>query len=287
MKKCRGYCFTCNNYTDEHINLIKSVKYQYLVFGYEIAPETGTPHLQGYYYFKNPIAFTSLAKQTPGCHLIQATGNAAQNRVYCTKGGKFEEFGKEPAQGCREDLAMVRDEIQGGGSVEAICMDRPMLYHQYGRTMNKIEDICLRKKWRKEKTKATWYWGPPDTGKSHTAFEGYDSETHYVKCLSDKWWDGYTGQDTVLLNEFRGQLMFSTLLELADKWPMKVDRRNREPVPFISKHIIVTSPMHPFECYADAIARDEAGHGKLELARRFNIVHKTGRPKIGTEVVGG
>lgn len=54
--KNRGFCFTINNYNDSDLAFIMDkdhIGYRYLVAGFEIAPTTGTPHIQGYLYFEN------------------------------------------------------------------------------------------------------------------------------------------------------------------------------------------------------------------------------------------
>ena len=75
-------------------------------------------------------------------------------------------------------------------------------------------------------TEDVWYYGPTAVGKSHNAFDGYDYRTHYVKCLKDDWWCGYKGQEIVILNDFRGQIDYSEMLQLCDKWPHTVKQRN-------------------------------------------------------------
>lgn len=47
-----AWCFTLNNYTDEEIRRLESLECERLVVGKEVAPTTGTPHLQGYIRFK-------------------------------------------------------------------------------------------------------------------------------------------------------------------------------------------------------------------------------------------
>jgi len=103
-------------------------------------------------------------------------------------------------------------------------------------------------------TTATWYTGSSGVGKSHACFQGFDPKTHYVKPLGPadlKWWDGYTGQETVIFNEFRGQLPFSELMDLIDKWPKSVSRRGREPVPFLATKILISSIRHPRDVYVN------------------------------------
>ena len=101
----RGWCFTINNYADETIVALKAIECQYLVFGRETAPSTGTQHLQGFVYFDSPKRFSALKKLLPeGAHIEKAKGNCIQNREYCTKDGAFEEQGTLPSQGKRTDI---------------------------------------------------------------------------------------------------------------------------------------------------------------------------------------
>lgn len=276
--RSRRFTFTINNYTD---NIIKHLdndqfrtkyKITYLLYGNEIG-EQGTPHLQGYVELKNGTTISALQKgyfSGIGAAIFVAKGNAQQNYEYCTKGGMFTEYGKFTKQGERNDLNKIKDEIIDGAKVDDIVMDRPMVYHQYGRTLHKIEDLVMRKKYRTEMTKCIWYWGKTGTGKSHSAFLGFTPDTHYVHNLNEQWWDGYTQQDIVVFNEFRGQIKYNELLDFIDKWPKTVKRRNREPIPFISKLIIITCPMRPQELYGgDQLDNID------QLLRRIEIIELT------------
>ena len=82
-------------------------------------------------------------------------------------------------------------------------------------------------------------------------------------------WDGYKGQEIVIFNEFRGQIKFSELLDLCDKWPKTVKWRCRESVPFLAKTIIITSIKAPDEVYA-RLLQDEP---MAQFERRFEIRH--------------
>ncbi len=193
---------------------------------------------------------------------------------------KFKEFGERIEQGKRNDLNVIRDEILAGKTVDEITMENPMLYHQYGRTLSKIEDIAMRKKYRSEMTTCEWLYGETGTGKSHKAFNGYTPESHYVVNLGDKgWWEGYTQQDTVIINDFRGEIPYNQLLQMIDKWAYSVPRRCREPMPFTSKHIIITSSLEPKKIYKNREAEDDI----KQLMRRIKLT-KLGDEKNGSEV---
>ena len=77
-----SYCFTCNNYTDLDIKQLKELTYTYLVYGHEIAPTTGTPHLQGYVHFASQRTMKALSKKCPRVAWKECDGTAQQNRTY-------------------------------------------------------------------------------------------------------------------------------------------------------------------------------------------------------------
>jgi hypothetical protein len=266
----RSWCFTLNNYTEEEHKNICNVECEYLIVGKEVG-ENGTPHLQGYIYFKNPRTMGGVKKLLGNkVHLEISRGSAKDNKIYCSKEGDFFEKGDMPQQGERTDLIEIKKNIEEGKkTVDEITMENPTIYHQYGRTLEKIEDIAMRNKFRDFTTTCTWYWGPTGTGKSHKAFENFNPETHYVLSTRDNgWWEDYKQQETVIINEFRGQIPYSFLLELCDKWPIKVPRRGRPPLPFLSKKIIITSSMHPKEVYKNIEEKDSID----QLLRRIDII---------------
>jgi len=267
-KKSRGWVVTCNNYTERNIEEfnILALSAQYSICGKEVG-EQGTPHLQGYLYFKSPRSWKSISTSLPRCYVERAKGNPAQNREYCSKSDDFIETGKIPQQGRRVDLEEKCEEVKNGKSVDEIALEDPVAFHQYGRTLERIETIRLRQQWRTEMTKGVWYWGPPGVGKTHHVMADYHPDTHYIKNLNDEWWDGYKGQQVVVLNEFRGQIPFSELLDLVDKWPKTVKQRCREPVPFLAKLVLISCVKHPKDVYV----RQE-GEPWAQFDRRFEVI---------------
>jgi len=43
--QAKNLVFTINNYTEETCAMLDALECVYMVYGYEVAPETGTPHL--------------------------------------------------------------------------------------------------------------------------------------------------------------------------------------------------------------------------------------------------
>lgn len=89
--KGRFFAFTWNNYTIsdmEHIKGYMANNYTYY-FGEEIAPTTGTPHLQGCLEFKNEVSREKLRKEFPGMSIDFCKKSIWANRKYCGKDGKI------------------------------------------------------------------------------------------------------------------------------------------------------------------------------------------------------
>jgi hypothetical protein len=288
--RVRNACVTWNNYPSDYLPKLQLLGTTYFVYGKEICPTTGTPHLQLYLEFSGPRSVAALQKILEvKLHFDARKGTSHQAAGYCKKAnaekpdqgyGYFfktpdphwdgEEFGECSNSGERVDLNEIAERVKTGDvTVEQILEENPLAYHQYGRTLDKLEDIQLRKKFRTEMTECIWYYGPTGVGKSHTAFNDFDDSTHYNLTLSDGgWWDGYKGQHTVILNDFRGELPYNLMLNMIDKWPFKVKRRGREPMSFLSKKVIITSSQTPAEVFN---RRNESD--KIEqLLRRIQVV---------------
>jgi hypothetical protein len=88
---CYNWVFTLNNYTPEHEAILQGMDYHYLLYGKEVAPTTGTPHLQGYVQLKKKVRRTGLVKLIPTFWEV-AKGDVA-DQDYCKKAGDYVELG--------------------------------------------------------------------------------------------------------------------------------------------------------------------------------------------------
>ena len=272
----RSFCFT---HFDDFHNIPNIIgQWRYMIIGREICPDTKNMHFQGYVYFDQKFSLSNIIKKLTN-HLGKhprvkiCSGSPYDNIKYCSKDKDFYEFGDKPSQGARNDLNELKDKIfSGEKKVKDILCEDPFMYHQYGRTLEKLEDVYINKIYRTEMTTCEWIYGKSGTGKSHYAFQDYHPDTHYNIQTRDAlrgWWDGYSGQNVVIINDFRGELTFSELCLLIDKWPYRVSRRNREPREFISKHIIITSCNSPYDIYADVLQNEDI----VQLKRRIEVKH--------------
>lgn len=63
------------------------------------------------------------------------------------------------------------------------------------------------------------HWGVTGGGKSYAAYAKYPDA--YRKLMDVKWWDGYNGEDVVVLEEFNpGGMEITEFLRICDGYPL-------------------------------------------------------------------
>lgn len=286
MNRARGFVFTFNNYTaEEAVDVLEYGEHNctYMVFGFETAPKTGTPHLQGFMYYANPRSFNAVVdKFFKGKVHVEIAKDVPAAITYCKKGGLFQEHGDPPKQGERTDFKEVCDKIKSGQmTVEEVLWDYPQIYHQYGRTLTALTNMKRDREAVKEtRCKGIWYYGLTNTGKSYRATHGIPKKDIYLEPDDGDWWDGYTGQPRIVVDEFRGRITFSKLLQLTGEVECFARRRNLKPTLITSTELIITSPLHPQECYKN-LHKDDKWE---QFWRRFTVIECLSHD---TEVVRG
>ena len=264
----------------------------------------GTEHLQFHFVTKNPRTVNAagfirmgIDLGFVGAHIEVRKGTFDQAEEYCSKEGsdgridgyEVTRLGdRPPGQGARSDLYSLQDDlIEGKLTFEDLLLKYPMEHSRYKRHWEDLEDHQKRKIYRKEMPEAIWLWGDSGAGKSHLLFTKYaelewitTGELYLFDLEVNKWWDGFNPSvcKTVGLNEFRGQVRFSTLMAWVDKWPMNVPVRGRQSIPLKFDTLVVTSVFHPKDVYKRTL--EDEGEPWKQFTRRFKIVHVM--PPLGT-----
>lgn len=251
VPKSRSYLYTLFNYDTNDVAQLQSLPVIYHVFGYEICPTTGRKHLQGFIYFENARSMKALKKINNTIHVERNRGTPQQNSDYCRKGGNFWEKGTVPSQGSRVDWVEVRDALKKDDVIDVIEAYPHVL--PAIRTLERYKALLLKPLHRD----VTVYvrWGGAGTGKTRWAYDNYPDL--YSKPRGE-WWDGYTGQKTILLDDYYGYLPYCELLRVLDRYPYQVPVKGG----FIQGQwdtVIITSNKHPSEWYSkgltDALSR--------------------------------
>lgn len=105
MARVKDYCWTLNNYTDDEVMELRTLGLHpdvaYMVFGYEVGEQEGTPHLQGYICFKDRKRIGAARKMMPKrvAKFSPREKSHKEARDYCKKDGQYEEFGTDPSPG--------------------------------------------------------------------------------------------------------------------------------------------------------------------------------------------
>lgn len=136
-------------------------------------PLSGTPHLQGYVYFKHPKTLSAVKSLIPRAHLEVSRARDPQAAIdYAKKDGEYDdlEFGEAPTSPKRKgELERERwqaawDIAKNGGDLEDI--DADIRVRQYA-TLKKIRADYQLVPASTDELDFWWYVGPSGAGASH------------------------------------------------------------------------------------------------------------------------
>jgi len=273
-----AWCFTLNNYTVEEELAIHQVgedeeQCVYLTYGREVG-DADTPHLQGYIRFKSRKRLAAV-KRVLGAraHLEVARGNWQQNKEYCQKDGDYEEYGEPPmsqSEKGRKGTEYWDEQRQLiiEGKIDEV--DSKLFIQSYSTIRAIMKDYRtvpadLPPPVASE-PQNFWYYGPPGTGKSRKVRDDHGEE--FFDKLLNKWWDGYAGQDVVLLDDLdkNHACLGSHIKRWADIYSFNAEIKNGG-ISIRPKQLIVTSNYHPDQIWHDQEVLSQA------IKRRFKIVH--------------
>lgn len=148
----RRFCFTWNNWpSDADVRLRRLAadpRVRYLIFGREVAPETGTPHLQGFVIYTGPTTFHAVKGDVDrSIHVEAARASSIVNRDYCMKDGNYEEFGDlEGSQGKRSDWDEYKQWVTDLGRLPTrreVMVQWTKLYARYPKAVMDIAAAIL------------------------------------------------------------------------------------------------------------------------------------------------
>lgn len=269
-RKSRAWVGTWNNFQEiDYLTLLNDNQFKYIVIGREIAPTTGTPHMQLYFYTKQCKTWNSIHTKYPDMWFEPAKTTVAAIK-YCKKCNNWEEKGDPPVtirEGSRRGGQKTKDNyieaktLAIAGNLDGIAAD---IYIKHYSSLKTIQRDHLALPADLDKPCGIWIYGPTGTGKSHKARVDYPNA--YMK-LPNKWWDGYQGQDSVLIDDFDiSHACLGYHLKIwADRYSFSAEVKGST-IGIRPKFLIITSNYHPEEIWGDKPKSLEP------ILRRFSII---------------
>jgi len=268
MTRSIAYAFTLNNYTDEELEAIRRINgYRYLVLGKEVG-DSGTPHIQGTIYFRNQRSFNSVKELIPRAHLEHAR-NISASITYCKKDGNYEEHGDMPsARRSSEEIAaekLARSKRLIDPSIPLMhLIETGELSPYCVNSIKKARMVLMQDQDQYTHTdvRGLWYVGPPGTGKSRQARELYPEA--YIK-PQNKWFDGYTGQKAIILDDLDTDTLSHYIKIWADRYACPGEIKGGH-VNLVHRVFIVTSNYTIEQLFKEPVLVGA-------IKRRFHVTH--------------
>lgn len=224
-----------------------------LVFQEEMGKEN-THHYQGYIEFSSRKRLTTVKKLNPFVHWEPRKGSRKQAIAYCTKletripGTEPywwpEEIKLEEEKEAKKDkYEALKEALNSGEPIQEVADKFFALWLRHHRALEAYGQLSIKP--RHHKTETIAIYGPTGTGKSVFCHENFPDAFWKTK---GNWWDGYTNQKVVIIDEFYGWLAYDFLLRLLDRYPLKVEVKGSFGQ-FDSQLVIITSNKGPSEWY--------------------------------------
>ena len=169
--------------------------------------------------------------------------------------------GKLSKQGHRTDLDKIRGLLDDGATPDDLVLDHTDLVSSYSMITyceKYYASLQKRRSTQRRQVKVIYIWGPTQIGKTTWVFDHVPIRDLYSTDAGDEHrWDEYDGQPVLLLDEFRSQVPFSSMLRLLDGFPCQLRaRRNNHFAAWSTVYIISNWRLE--DQYSDLPDRDRA-----------------------------
>ncbi len=247
--RSRNVVFTVNSIDGERLRLLDPELWPGVTFCVYSREFATREHFQGYMEFDTAQTWSGLhlLDGLADAHFESRRGTQAQAISYAQKvddpsflEGPFI-FGEKKSQGQRNELLVIQRDLDQGASLRDIARDNFPEYIRFRQSFQSYQRLMtISRDWVMD---IRVYVGPTGCGKTRKAMEEFGDDIYLQ--VHDKWWDGYTGQQTVLIDEMYGsRFKWAYLLQLCDRYPFSVEAKGSV-IEFTSRRIIFTSNLSP------------------------------------------
>lgn len=305
-QKSQYFAFTLDNYTNEQEKLLQSFGKtwcKHICYGYEKAPTTGTKHLQGCLVTKTRVRWSTLKNRIniDQLHLEPCRKIYEANLNYCKKSGDIWQWPHDfvRTKNSYKEKQTFREAIQLAkeGKLDQIDSDKMIKYEAKFKKIyaeaKPVDNMYLdNKNGNFFPDFFLFLHGSTGTGKSFRFYQIVYILEHWwsdycnarqlpyrplgvyrKKC--NKWWDGYLGEDIVLIEEIEpswASIAASHLKIWLDQYPFPVEVKGSYIERIRPKFFILTSNYSLSQLFVD-----KEGNKVLEdlkpIERRVYSIH--------------
>ncbi len=237
--RAKSWNYTWNNYSAENVEYLKQLEgISYHVIGYEKAPTTGTPHIQGYITFKSTKTRKQVVSLLPDI-FVEKTRNRKAMDAYCQKAGEFDVVDNRVRSKAGATARAVLALIKETGSLDRVEEEHPGYYIRH---FSALERIAIRyADASRPRPVVLWFYGETGAGKSFQADVLGGKDAYWHSGLY-RWWPLYQHHKTVILDDIRGDFCpLHTLLRLFDGYPLAVEVKGGHRLVKADKFIVTTA----------------------------------------------
>lgn len=275
----RHWFFTLNNPRDDDNpwQLLEPLGAQYGVYQLEQG-EQHTPHFQGYVQFRSRVRFTQLHRLDERYHWEPAR-DPRRAYAYCSKeagrlAGPFP-LGEAPqasSSGKRSDLLAAiatasRADLTVAEAELLILREQPNIVVRLQSFVPRVRSILADDTRRRAGITVDLHLGPPGVGKSRY------QELHYPGAYwkpAGEWFDGYCGEDIVILDDFEPTDYHHSLLKrLLDRYRLRVPVKGGF-VRMAASQFVISANEPPSRWYTSAY--EQSAHLLPAIERRITRV---------------
>lgn len=247
----------------------------------------GLRHLHAVFEDSKAMRFTVIKEVFPSMHIEPTKGTKSQAEDYINKRGIFEESGEQViyigkhgdiqgAQGRRSDLEHI-DELLDQGYTPRQIMLMDIQYRRYEAIIRKAYyDKRFEKTPMKREVKVIWHIGASGSGKTYEflklAEELGSDQVYIMTDYENGGFDAYNGEPVLFIDEFRGQIKYSTLLStILQGYRVQIHCRYSN-VYALWSEVHITSVLPPELLYHNMVSEHKHYDTLDQLRRRITTI---------------
>lgn len=242
--------------------------------------EDGTPHIHAYVLLEKQFSCKDVNFWDLNGHHgnYQKARNIKAVAKYIRKDGDFLEHGsldwQEKVSSVEEKRLYINKKMLDPATTMADLLQEDGIDCRQAHHLQKALAACKQAMITPKTTedvKGIWVFGPPGVGKSHAVRA---LEPSLFQKAQNKWWDGYTGQPAVLIDDFdkMGTCLSHYLKIWADRYGCDGEIKGAT-IPLAHERLYITSNYSPDQLWRAEEGKEQDLELIAAIKRRFVFVH--------------